>query len=96
MSEKYNDFAANSQEKSPKAMYHYCYNHDLIKSGPLQELLGARSIQSCNVRFNETTFSLLSEEEQASRANCGHREQRKTHGTHHYKIKNSVKPDRWR
>lgn len=58
MSGKYNGFAANSQEKSPKAMYHYCCNHDLIKSGPLQELLGARII--FYVRFNEATFSLLS------------------------------------
>lgn len=95
MSGKYNDFAANSQEKSPKAMYHYCCNHDLIKSGPLQGLLGARSC-TFNVRFNEATFLLLSEEEQASRASCGHRERRKAHGTHHYKIQNSVKPYKWR
>lgn len=48
MSGKYNGFATNSQEKSPKT----------IKSGPLQELLGARII--FYVRFNEATFSLLS------------------------------------
>lgn len=48
MSGKYNGFATNSQEKSPKA----------IKSGPLQQLLGARII--FYVRFNEATFSLLS------------------------------------
>lgn len=74
MSGKYNGFATNSQEKSPKA----------IKSGPLQQLLGARII--FYVRFNEATFSLLSRRLEQAVATV--RERRKAQGTHHYNINN--------